>query len=42
MFLCNHLNESDQVLLLWGLQLWHHRSEAAEVTVDGVRLSGVD
>lgn len=42
MFLCYHLNEPDQVLPLRWLQLWHHRSEVAQVTVDAVRLSRVD
>lgn len=41
-FLGNHLNESDQVLLFWGLQLRHHGSEVVKVTVDNLWLSGVD
>lgn len=42
MFLRYHLNEPDQVLPLRWLQLRHHRSEVAQVTVDAVRLSRVD
>lgn len=42
MFLCHGLNEADQVLLLWALQLQHHGKEAVEATVDGIWLSGID
>lgn len=42
MFLGHGLDEADQVLLLWVLQLGHQGGEAVEAAVDGLRLSGVD
>lgn len=42
MLLCNHLNKSDQVLLLRCLQLGHHCCKAAQVMVDSEWLFGVD